>query len=171
MRNALPTGTSNGASPSKGDEVPVTYAPHAHDVPVVALTESIARLIAELAETRVVSDQRAAQLVTQAETIGQLRERLALAESRLSALEAPQHAPESPVGAPTAAETPDPIPDPDPTRSPSHWRPRPTGRPGGGGGWWRSTGEGRLTLELLIMLSGALAGVILVLFVVASRRG
>jgi hypothetical protein len=70
----LPTGTSNGASDSKPDHAPVTHAPHAQDVPsTVGLVESIAHLIAELAEVRVISDRRADRIAEQAETIGTLR--------------------------------------------------------------------------------------------------
>src|SRR3954468_4684809 len=47
-----------------------------HTAPLVA---SIARLIAELAEVRVISDRRADQLVSQAELVGQLRAELAAA--------------------------------------------------------------------------------------------
>jgi hypothetical protein len=64
---------------------------------------SIARLIAELAEVRVISDRRADQLVTQAETIGQLRADLAGARAQQSPLEpstepaAPEPAVDSPM--------------------------------------------------------------------------
>ena len=53
---------------------------------------SIARLIAELAEVRVVSDRRADQLVSQAEMIGTLRAERDTARAQLDVLTA-THAP------------------------------------------------------------------------------
>src|SRR3954451_9359211 len=52
-----------------------------HATDTAPLVASIARLIAELAEVRVISDRRADQLISQAETIGQLRAELAAAHA------------------------------------------------------------------------------------------
>jgi excisionase family DNA binding protein len=69
-----------------------------HTADAAALVASIARLIVELAEVRVISDRRADQLVGQAEMIGQLRAEVAA----LKAFQAQQDAilrPEQPAAA------------------------------------------------------------------------
>lgn len=72
-----------------------------HTTDATVLVASIARLIVELAEVRVISDRRADQLVSQAETIGQLR-------AEVAALKAAQAVP----AAPTAPEPPEPSSEP-----------------------------------------------------------
>jgi len=60
----------------------VTYAPHAQDVPGTAgLVDSIARLIAELAEVRVVSDRRADRVAELERENGRLSAELAAART------------------------------------------------------------------------------------------
>jgi excisionase family DNA binding protein len=99
--NVLPAGTSNGASDSESGHAPVTYAPHAQDVPATAgLVESVARLIAELAEVRVVSDRRAdrvaelerenARLTAQLAVERTVRREQAIIESPVAGQEMPQ---------------------------------------------------------------------------------
>jgi excisionase family DNA binding protein len=83
----------------------------------VPLVASIARLIAELAEVRVISDRRADQLVSQAETIGELR-------AEVAALKAAQ----ATTVAPTAPLSPEPPPggshhDPDGASGARGWQP------------------------------------------------
>jgi hypothetical protein len=80
-----------------------------------------------------------AQLVTTAETAamwqeraGTLSDRLALAESRLAALRAPEDAPDSPPTSNLTAEHPDPITEPRPDPFPEPLPPTPNGSP-----WWR----------------------------------
>lgn len=83
------------------------------------LVASIARLIAELAEVRVISDRRADQLVGQAELIGLLRAE----NAALSALQRPQagsEAPAPPEPTPEPPPSPEPLPRPNPPRP--HWR-------------------------------------------------
>lgn len=58
-----------------------------HDATMTGLVASVARLIAELAEVRVISDRRADALVEQARTLGDLREQLATAQARITVLE------------------------------------------------------------------------------------
>lgn len=107
-RNVLPTGTSSGASPSESDHVPVTYAPHVQDISATAgLVESIARLIAELAEVRVVSDGRADRVAELERENGGLNERVAGLERELAATRAPQ----SPLTASTEPIAPGPTMD------------------------------------------------------------
>jgi hypothetical protein len=104
------------ASPDEAWHPSPPLAGHAdHTAPLVA---SIARLVAELAEVRVISDRRADQLVAQAETIGQLRADLAAAESRLLALAAPQQS----VEAPGATQGTEPSTELPVTRARPWWR-------------------------------------------------
>ena len=114
-RSVLPTGTCNGASPSESGHTQVTYAPHAQDVPAsTGLVESIARLIAELAEVRVTADRRSDQLVSMGERTavlerenGRLSAELDAARTQISTLEAS-----------TAAASAEPTAEPPPAR----WR-------------------------------------------------
>jgi hypothetical protein len=84
------------------------------EVSVAGLVASIARLIAELAEVRVISDRRAEQLVSQAETISRQSERVATLELETTRLRAELIAGNhrhSPGAGPQAPEPPAPTTD------------------------------------------------------------
>jgi excisionase family DNA binding protein len=104
------------------DEAWYPSSPVAHHTgDATALVASNARLIAELAEVRLISDRRANQLVSQAETIGRQAERVANLEiesGRLLAQVFTLRASQQPVDAPAAPESPDPATEPSTPR----WR-------------------------------------------------
>jgi hypothetical protein len=125
----------------EGDVTPAPASRNGHatvtEVPgVVELVELIQELQAKLDDAHAVIVARTEVAATWQERAGMLADRLALAESKLAALEAPtEPAPsESPIAPNLTAESPDPSPEPpiEPDPFPAPLPPTSNAAP-----WWR----------------------------------